>query len=254
MSWRIIWKSWLMEVKCELLKLIRTPSFSVGILAFPLMFYLLFGVALPQQKAAMAYMSKYLLATYGAAGIMSAMLFGFGVSLAIERGMGWLELKYASPMRPVLYFLAKGAVCFVFGAFTAGLLFAAGAAFAGVRMPAVHWISLGGVLVAGAIPFSAMALALGYFVNPSAAPAIANVIFMPMSFLSGLWIPLQMLPKGLQDFAPMLPAFHLGQLALGVLGFPVTGSPVGHVAVLAGFTLLFSGIAWIGHRREKRAM
>jgi ABC-2 type transport system permease protein len=254
MNARRIWKSWLIEVKCELLKLLRTPSFSVGTLAFPLMFYMLFGVALPQQKAAMAYMSKYLLATYGTGGIMSAMLFGFGVTLAIERGMGCLELKYASPMRPPLYLVAKASVCVVFGMLTAGLLFAAGAAFAGVRMPASQWLALGSVLVVGAIPFSAMALAVGYLANARAAPAVSNLIFMPMSFLSGLWIPLEILPKGLQDFAPVLPAFHLGQLALGVVGFPVMGSTWGHVAALAGFTLLFGAIAGIGHRRQKRAM
>ena len=247
-------RSLFLEVKYEFLKLWRTPSYFVPTLFFPLMFYMLFGVVLARQKAAMSFMSSYLLATYGAGGVIGAMMFGFAVGLAVERGMGWLQLKYASPMRPAVYLVAKGIVCVVFGAVAVGLLFTVGALFGGVRMPFEQWLALGGTLVLGAIPFAAMALAIGYFAGASAAPGIVSLIYMPMCFLSGLWIPFQMFPRALQDLAPALPAYHFGQLALAVLGRSNNGAIANHIAALASFTLLFAAIAWIGHRREKRAM
>ena len=44
------------------------------------------------------------------------------------------------------------------------------------------------------------------------APAFANLIFLPMLWLSGLFIPL---PKFLERWAVIWPAFHLNQVALG---------------------------------------
>ncbi len=98
-----------------------------------------------------------------------------------------------------------------------------------------------GMLVAGAIPFSAMGLAIGYFAKPNSAPAVVNLVYLPMSFCSGLWIPLFMLPHGLQTFARFLPPYHMSQLALGIVGMTTDPAPAwGHVEALIAFTL----IAW----------
>src|SRR5687767_748804 len=104
-------RSWVLETKCEFLKLLRAPSYVVGTLLFPLMFYLLFGVAIARQKAEMSYMSRYLLATYGAGGVIGAMMFGLAVTLALERAMGWIQLRHATPARPTAFLFAKAAVC-----------------------------------------------------------------------------------------------------------------------------------------------
>jgi ABC-2 type transport system permease protein len=199
-------------------------------------------------------MARYTLATYGAFGVTGAALFAFGVGVAVERGLGWLEVKRASPMPPAAYFLAKGVVGLTFGAIVVGLLFGLGAAFGGVRMPVWQWLAMGGALIAGAIPFCAMGLAIGSFAGPSSAPAMVNMIYLPMAFCSGLWIPLQFLPKGIQAIAPLLPTFHLSQIALGILGAPGQGAAATHVEALMGFTLLFAGIAWLGHAREREKM
>ncbi len=89
------------------------------------------------------------------------------------------------------------------------LLLAVGIAFGGVRLPIATAAKLVGILVAGSIPFSAMGLAIGYFAKPNSAPAVVNLIYLPMSFCSGLWIPLFMLPHGLQILARVLPPYHL---------------------------------------------
>ena len=64
-----------------------------------------------------------------------------------------------------------------------------------------------------------------------------------MSFLSGLWLPLTMLPPLLAKLAVVWPAYHLGQLALKVVGFDA-GQPVWmHLLVLVGFTAAFFALA-----------
>jgi len=59
-----------------------------------------------------------------------------------------------------------------------------------------------------------------------------------MSFMSGLWFPLPMLPKFLQQIAPVWPSYHLDQLALAAVGMR-QGTLLPHVLTLFGFTVVF---------------
>jgi ABC-2 type transport system permease protein len=249
---RVYW----MEAKSEFLKLLRMRTYSMSTVMFPLMFYCFFGLAMgrDQQPGMPMSAARYLLATYGAFAVVGATLYAFGVGVAVERGLGWLQVKRASPMPPSAYFVAKGAVATTFGAIVVTLLFTLGGLFGGVRMPAAQWLSLGAVLVAGAIPFCALGLAIGSFAGPNSAPATVNMIYLPLSFLAGLWIPIDFLPHGLQQFAPFLPTYHFAQIALAMLHAPAAGNIAGHAGALAGFTLIFAGIAWIGTVRENEKM
>lgn len=240
------------ETKCECLKLLRTPMYVASTLLFPLIFYVFFGLLMGSSMSVGSLpVARYILATYGAFGVVAATLFGLGVTLAVERGLGWLELKQASPMPTGAYLAAKATACLLLGAVGIALLFLLGALGGGVRMPAVEWLMLGGSLVAGALPFCALGLAIGYFAGPSSAPAIVNIIYLPMALCSGLWIPIDFLPRAIQQAATALPAYHLAQIGLRVLNGPARGTLGGHVGALVGFTLLFGGLAWIGHRRQQ---
>ena len=94
----------------------------------------------------------------------------------------------------------------------------------------------------GAIPFAAIGLFIGAHASGSSAPAFANLIFLPMLWLSGLFIPL---PKFLERLAVIWPAFHLNQVALGSAGVSEFSflSPAISAAVLVGFTVIFGGLA-----------
>ena len=95
------------EAKYELLKNVRIPVYAISTVAFPLMFYVLFGIVLGRSEPGSTERATYALATMGCFGVMAVALFGFGVSLAMERGQGWLQLKRASPMPVSAYFAGK---------------------------------------------------------------------------------------------------------------------------------------------------
>lgn len=232
-------RSYVLEAKYEFLRLLRTPMFSLPTLLFPAMFYLLFGVLLNRGNPAAA---TYLFATYGVFGVMGAALFGFGVTVAMDREQGFLMLKRALPMPPGSYVAAKMAMAVMFGVFVALLLALLGAWAGGVSLRSSQWALLLLVHVAGALPFSAIGLYLGTLASGSAAPAVVNLVYLPLSLLSGLWLPLEMLPGVFGTLAPLWPPYHAGQLALKVVGMDA-GQPVWlHLAMLAlvtaGFFLL----------------
>jgi ABC-2 type transport system permease protein len=243
----------LKEAKYEILKNIRIPIYAISSIVFPLMFYVLFALVLgPGNPVTRSETATYMLATLGTFGVMGVSLFGFGVSLAMERGQGWLQVKRASPMPLAAYFTAKLVSAMAFSAVIATLLLAIGYAFGNVRLSVLQAAGLVGILIAASIPFGSMGLTLGYIARPNSAPAVVNLIYLPMSFCSGLWIPIFLLPHVLQTVARVLPPFHISQLALRAIGMSRdTSSIASHLQALAGFTLLFLGIAVVLYRRDE---
>ncbi|HLJ87499.1 MAG TPA: ABC transporter permease [Candidatus Angelobacter sp.] len=239
------------EAKYEFLKTLRQPAYAVPTLVFPLIFYVMFGIVLGGRQAiGSVNLSTYLLATYGVFGAMGASLFGFGVGVAIERGYGWLQVKRSSPMPPMAYLLAKTAMSMVFSSVVVIALFVLGRLFGGVHLPIAKFFELLLLLVAGSAPFCAMGLLIGCYAPPNSAPAVVNMLFLPMSFCSGLWLPLPLLPAFFQHLAPFLPPYHLGQLALAVVGFGDAGKALSHVEALAIFTAIFLLLARRGFTRD----
>ena len=241
-----------LEAKYEVLKQIRMPAYAIPTVTFPVMFYALFGIAFGGGRPAGATtVAAYLLATYGAFGVIGAALFGFGAGIAIERGQGWMTVKRASPMPPFAYFTAKLAMCALFAAVIVTLLSAMAIAFGGVHLPWPAWTRLWVTLVVGVIPFCALGMALGCFAGPNSGPPLVNIIYLPVSFASGLWIPVEVLPRTLQAAAPSLPPYHLAQLALQAVGAGRGGPAWAHVLALLGFTLVGLGLALWGLERDE---
>jgi len=236
----------LREIRYELMRWLRTPSFALPTLLFPPMFYLLFGIVLNRGNPAAA---VYLMASYGVFGVMAPALFGFGVGLALDRERGLLTLKRAMPVPPAAMLLARTVLAMLFALAIGVLLQLLGSVLGGVHLALPQRGLLLLVDVLGTLPFCAIGLYIGARVGGSGAPAVVNLIYLPMAFLSGLWIPLQMLPSLLTTLAPLWPSYHLGQLALRVVGQDGGGSSVGHVAALLAVTVAFFALA---HRRLRR--
>src|SRR5579863_4865148 len=247
----IYWK----EAKYEFLRSLRLRAYTFSVIGFPVMFYVLFGLLINRgEHLESVNTGTYVLATMGTFGIMGASLFGTAGALAAERGLGWLQVKRASPMPPLAYFTAKIALGMIFSTVVVLLLLVLGFAFGGVRMPLLDAAKLLATLVAGSLPFCAMGLAIGYFVGPNSSVATTNLIYLPLSFCSGLWIPIMFLPKLLQQFAHFLPPYHLAQLALSVVGAEQHESNWTHWEALIGFFLICLGVARLGFQRDEGKM
>ena len=240
------------ETKYEFLKLWRAKSFSLAVIGFPVMFYALFGVMNKGVHDGGMDMAKYMIAGYCSMGMISAALFGIGVGLGSERAAGWLELKRASPMPAMAYLAAKCVTAQAFGLITIVVLTLVGTLFGGVRLSGAELLMMAGMSLVGTVPFAAMGLLVALVVPPASAAGVVNLIYLPMSFMGGLWVPVQFLPKWLQAIAPSMPTFHLAQLMLTIFGYQRPGSVTGvHWLGLAGFTLLMLGASWaVFHRAE----
>lgn len=236
----------LIETQYELARLLRTRAYSLSTIGLPVLLYLLFGAAQRGTPAAL-----YLVAGYTCMGVVSACLFGIGATLALERAQGWLDLKRASPMPRFAFLGAKVATCAAFGLIIASVLMALGTALGGITITGAQAAALAGVALAGSIPFTAMGLFIALLVPWNGASGIINLMYLPLSFDSGFWLPVRDLPHWLQVVAPALPTYHLAQLALAVFGLAPASGMLLHMAVLGGFTVLMLACAWITFMRSQ---
>jgi ABC-2 type transport system permease protein len=240
----------LREARYEFVRLVRTRSFSFSVIGFPVVFYIFFGLIMNRgEHIGNVLVAKYTLAGYAVFGMVGASLFGIGVGLAGELAAGWLDLKRASPMPPIAYILAKCCSAIAFGIIIVSMLVVLGISIGHVPLSLPEYARMIGLTIAGVIPFACMGMALALLVPANSAPGIVNMIYLPMSFCGGLWIPIMFLPHILQKFAVLLPTYHVAQLMLSTFGYPSAGSTMSHWLGLLGFTLLMMGIALFAFRR-----
>jgi ABC-2 type transport system permease protein len=238
------------EVRFELLKLARNRSYLFSMIGFPVVFYLLFGVTNRNSMFHGHTIARYLLAGYACFGAMGSSLFGIGAGLAMERGHGWLEMKRASPMPAAAYLLAKLCVSIIFATGITILLMALGTAMACVQINIVEGLRLLSVIAVGVLPFASLGLIIGLLIPSNAASGVINLIYLPLSFCGGLWMPIESLPHWLQLVAHGLPSYWFSRLALRSLGY-VDGSAVLAWALLASYTVIFLLAAGFIFRRQE---
>ena len=232
----------LVESRMEFLRFLRAPAFSVPIMSFPVMFYVLFALVMgpPDPTGGVA---RHLLASFTTFGVMAPGLFGLGVGLAMERERGLLQLKRALPVPAGVYLGAKLVMAAIFAAIISMVLMILAATAGEVVLEALQWLELLVVAVLGVLPFCSLGLLIGTLAKGQAAAALVNLVYLPMSFLSGLMIPLAALPHALARLAPIWPCYHVAQIALHVLGSGESSGLGLHIAVAAAEGTLFFVLA-----------
>ncbi|GAA5194996.1 hypothetical protein GCM10023322_60670 [Rugosimonospora acidiphila] len=124
------------------------------------------------------------------------------------------------------------------------IFLAVGAGAFGLKLSHYWWMSIP-LILAGTLAFMSIGLLAGAKAKSmEAASAIANLITIPMAFLSGSFFPLSGAPGWLQGLAKVFPLQHLNT---GVLDVMVRGrSPVSvlpELGILLGFALVLSAIS-----------
>lgn len=237
--------------KVEVLRLIRNPMLVVATLLMPIMFFAIFGIPKAKEYFGQISIGQYILVSYSAYSLMTLCIVSFGNGIANERGMGWHRLIRVAPVPFVYLFIAKAFAAVLLGLISIlGLTLFVGLV-GGVTLAPLLAATIYAKLLLGMLTFIALGLAIGYQCSPSSAPAISNIIFLAMSFTSGMFVPLQTAPKFLQDIAEYVPAYHFAQL--GWLSLNQNPTPQGiHWLWLAGYMVLFLWIAYQGYQKDEK--
>jgi ABC-2 type transport system permease protein len=237
-----------LHTRYQLLEQVRIPMAMVGNIAFPALSYLFFIV--PQSAlrdepgAATAAAGQLALVS-----VLSVCLFSFGLGTAEERSTPW---------DPYLRTLSAGVVPRLGAKVITGLLFA-GVGVGVVALIAVLLTSatatpvqavtaLLAMVVAGT-PFLLMGISLGYLLPVKAALPAVQMIFLPMAFGGGLFLPPELFPRWLDAVSQLLSSRGGRDLVVAQL----TSSPVPTAAWVnvVVWTVLMAGLAAWAYRRDE---
>jgi len=173
----------------------------------------------------------------------------FGAALTL---VTWRQKKVLRRLRlsPVNTFSVVGARIGVsiLVALAQGAIFIALASLPafGLKLSGYWWMSIP-LLVAGTLAFLALGQVAGSFTKtPEAASAVANLIVLPMAFLSGAFFPLDGAPSWVLNIARVLPLRHLVD---GLLDVMVRGqgpaAVLPEIGILVGFAVAIGGVALV---------
>jgi len=238
-------RAYLIEARNEFLQLVRSLGMVIPFLLLPAPMYVFFGVVLAGSSPdvrANPELANYVFSGWCVYAAMGPAIFGVGCPLAVERESGLLKLKRALPAPTGSYLAAKMIISMAFALLAVGSVVVAALVAGQIALTAGELLRHAAVMVAGAIPFAAIGLFIGSCTSGSGSAAIANMVFLPMLWLAGLFFPL---PKAMESWVVIWPAFHLNQIGLAAAGVDQFRffNPIMSAVVLAGITMLFGGLA-----------
>lgn len=248
------------QIRIEVLVAFRSLEFLIGVVGVPLLLYVMFG--LPNVADTLPRGTSYalmMLVSMSAYGIVSLAIFAFGDELAKERGRGWTRTMRATPLPAWVHLAGQLVMAGIYALVIVVAMSAIAILAGGLSIPLGHLVGFTAVMLSGVLAFSTFGFAIAYLVRPRAATAIANLIFLPLSFCSGFFFPLSELPAFLRGVAPWLPTYHFGQLAWqqvaptadvqAFTGLPVRSAAL-HLMWVLGCAVVCGVVALLAARRE----
>ena len=154
--------------------------------------------------------------------IMQSGIFTVVFTLLSYKNQGVLRRLRATPISPA-HFIVGHLVSRVFIIVCqTALLLAIGAVFLGVSIGLGNvfaYLNIFLMAILGGILFLSIGLAISSASpNEDSAPALANLVTFPMLFLSGVFFPIDYLPKSIYYFCNLLPLTHVAEgIRLSVL-------------------------------------
>ncbi|MEC3981309.1 ABC transporter permease [Amycolatopsis sp. H20-H5] len=222
------------SLKLELKRILRSPQFFLFTIGMPVVFFLFFAGLYGTQDVGGVKSSTLTMLQMAAYGAMAAALFT-GTRIATERTEGWQRQLRITPLRGPGYLLVKVSTSMLVALPVLLAIFVAGLA-QGVELTAAQWITALGALWLGCLPFAALGIMIGLFGKGDTVQAITGGLMAPLSMLSGLFIPLRLMPDWMAVVAKILPSYWLLQFGQSaVLAGPAVGLIV---AVLAAWVLV----------------
>ncbi|MBO6554133.1 MAG: ABC transporter permease [Roseitalea sp.] len=228
-------------------RLLRQPGFWVPTILFPAMLYAFFGA----QNAGGGIAAVYAAASFAVYAVLGVAFFQFGVSIAEDRQSAFAVWQRSLPARPFASWTARLCAALVFSIAAVALVLATARLVGDLHIDAATQARLLAVCLILAVPATFMGTALGYLASRHSVVAVANLIFLPMAYLGGLWVPPPALPPQIDAISRWTPTRHMGEAAWAA----VDGRSIPHtsVAALLVFTLGFFALTWLAYSRDRHA-
>lgn len=188
-------------------------------------------------------------------GLIMATFQNLAVSVAVARDSGLLKRVRGTGLPSWAFLAGRIGSTFVTAAVLVAVTLLLATTAYGVTIPAATLPGLVLVLGLGTVCFTVLGLAVTTFIpNADAAPALLNVLILPLTFISGIWMVTTDAPSGLDVTAKLFPIHALADgLRHAVLpGSAAPGIVAADVVTLGIWTVIGMVVALRWFRWESR--
>ena len=206
----------------------RNPATVFFSVAMPLVFLFLLGAVFgggnSKDPTYDLLANQYLVPAIMTLGIVSSTFVNMAMTITFQREMGVLKRMRGTPLPTATFVSARTTSAVVNAALIAAAILISGRIAYGIDITATRLIGVAIVTVVGAVSFCALGFALTVFIpNQAAAPAITNMIVLPLYFISGVFGDAANLPTVLSDIGKFFPVYHLGACLFSAFSPHATG-------------------------------
>ena len=201
------------QLNFDLLIFRRNPAATFFTVILPLIFLVLFtsifgnGTLENGAQVATLYVPGILTLA-----IVSATAVNVAITMTTRRERGVLKRVRGTPISPATFILSQSLAGTVIAFVMTLVISIIGRLAYGVSLQLVTLPSLIISVIIGAMAFAAIGLAMTTIIaSEDAAPAVTNAVFLPLYFVSGVFIPNEGVPDWVQTVGNLFPVSHLNQ-------------------------------------------
>jgi ABC-2 type transport system permease protein len=208
----------------------RSPSTVFFAFVLPIMFLVIFVTVFGNQRMELAdgqlvRGSTYYLPGIVTLGLIQTTFTNLTVSLTASRERGLLKRLRTTPLPTWTFMAGRIITSAVAAVLLVVLLVAIGRVAYGVAVPTTTIPAGLLALLVGTFTFSALAFAVSTAIpSQDAAVPITNAITLPLYFISGIFIPQELIPSGVREVARIFPVQRLYDAFLTVFDPATTGA------------------------------
>ncbi|WP_379970702.1 ABC transporter permease [Ectobacillus sp. sgz5001026] len=238
----------MMQCKVEVMRTFRNRRFIFASLVMPILFYYLFTNMVTGGNADATWKEHYLV-SMAAFSVIGTAINTLGLRLVQENSQGWSRLMRITPLPNGVYVAAKMIAQSLVNALCIIVVFVAGFLINHIQLSMWQWVSSFFWILIGAMPFLALGTVIGTMKKIDTASAVANILYLSISMLGGLWIPLEIFPTTLQTIGKILPTYSFGNGAWNIVDGKAPD--LGNAALLAGYLVVFVVLSIYIRKRQE---
>jgi ABC-2 type transport system permease protein len=232
----------LLLIRAEIVRLRRNRRYMITTVGFPIVLYLLVAKNAKGTVYGVDFAAYYMVAM-ATLGSFSGALTGNAIRIASERKEGWIRQLRLTPLPANGYVIAKLVASMAITVPSVIILLLLGRFYGGVHLAAGEWVTIAVVVWLGAMIFTALAIALGYRLQPDQVQPIALLIYFVFLILGGIFFPLSGALKNIGEYTP---TYEAVKIATDVIGG--TSVSAGLVVGLIIWMAIFTGLAVLSVR------
>lgn len=222
--------------RIDIKRTFRDIRYVFFIIILPVIFYIMYNALFKSNELIDGVTwASYSMISLSAFGIIGNGITSFGTRISQEKSQGWYTFLKISPISENLYNLSRIISNIILSFIIFIIIFITSYIFYDVRTSVYKLILIATFLILGSFIFNLLGLLIGNL--KTATQPIATMLYLILSFIGGLWMPVISMPQYIQVITKLTPTYNYANICWSIL----SGHHINmiNIFVLLAYLLIF---------------